>query len=147
MCFFLDEPTSGLDVEGRHRVWRALRTTVGNGTTILLTTHDMGEAEMLGDKIVLISRGTVIVEGTVEQLLARVPFRYKIVAKNTRRVPEGIDGRVVSLGDRVIIYVESHSETVAVASEIEAESVMIGEVSLEDAYVYMVEESKVGART
>ncbi len=141
---FLDEPTSGLDVEGRYRVWRALRTTVGSGATILLTTHDMREAEMLGDKIVLISKGTVVAEGTVEQLLTRIPFRHKIIAKNTRRLPEGVDGKIVNLGDRVIIYVESHSEAVAIASEIEAESVMIGEVSLEDAYVYMVEESMRG---
>jgi ABC-2 type transport system ATP-binding protein len=69
---FLDEPTSGLDPRTRNDVWKFIEELVGVGTTVLLTTQYMEEAERLADKIVVIDLGTVIAEGTAEQLKRRV---------------------------------------------------------------------------
>jgi ABC-2 type transport system ATP-binding protein len=68
---FLDEPTTGLDVEARLSVWAELETYAAGGGTILLTTHHLEEAERLASRIVLIAAGSVVAEGTAEQLAAR----------------------------------------------------------------------------
>src|SRR5262245_44986449 len=65
---FLDEPTTGLDPRTRNDVWQFIQELVGAGTTVLLTTQYMEEAERLADKIVVIDTGRVIAEGTTEQL-------------------------------------------------------------------------------
>src|SRR5829696_6465344 len=65
---FLDEPTTGLDPRSRVELWDVLRQLVADGTTLLLTTQYVEEADQLADKIVVIDRGTVIAEGTPMQL-------------------------------------------------------------------------------
>jgi ABC-2 type transport system ATP-binding protein len=65
---FLDEPTTGLDPRTRNDLWSFVEELVAAGTTVLLTTQYMEEAERLADRIVVIDRGRVIAEGTVEQL-------------------------------------------------------------------------------
>ena len=138
---FLDEPTSGLDVEGKYRVWKALRTTVRNGSSILLTTHDMKEAEINSDKVVFIHRGKVIAEGAVEDLVSKVPYPYKVIAKNVKDFPLEVDGsRVLSLEDRLIIYAKSKSEALALMSEVNAEHLSLSRVGLEDTYLHLIRE-------
>jgi ABC-2 type transport system ATP-binding protein len=65
---FLDEPTTGLDPRSRVELWEVLRELVAEGTTLLLTTQYLEEADQLADNIVVIDRGTVIAEGTPLQL-------------------------------------------------------------------------------
>ncbi|MFC7363121.1 ATP-binding cassette domain-containing protein [Nocardioides astragali] len=65
---FLDEPTTGLDPRSRVELWDVLRELVKDGTTLLLTTQYLEEADQLADNIVVIDRGTVIAEGTPSQL-------------------------------------------------------------------------------
>jgi ABC-2 type transport system ATP-binding protein len=69
---FLDEPTTGLDPRSRNQVWDIIRTLVGEGTTILLCTQYLEEADQLTDAIAVIDRGKVIAEGTPAQLKASV---------------------------------------------------------------------------
>ena len=64
----LDEPTAGVDVELRHELWEYMKKLNENGTTILLTTHYIEEAEKLCDKISLINNGKIIKTGTVSEL-------------------------------------------------------------------------------
>src|SRR5690349_579513 len=61
---FLDEPTTGLDPRSRSELWEVLRQLVADGTTLLLTTQYLEEADQLADEIVVVDRGTVIAEGT-----------------------------------------------------------------------------------
>ncbi|KRE99597.1 daunorubicin ABC transporter ATP-binding protein [Nocardioides sp. Soil777] len=68
---FLDEPTTGLDPRSRVELWEVLRELVADGTTLLLTTQYLEEADQLADNIVVIDRGTVIAEGTPLQLKDR----------------------------------------------------------------------------
>ncbi len=67
---FLDEPTTGLDPRSRNEVWEAVRTLVADGTTVLLTTQYLDEADQLADRISVIDSGRVIAEGTPTQLKA-----------------------------------------------------------------------------
>ena len=68
---FLDEPTTGLDPRGRAGLWDTIRDLVAEGTTVLLTTQYLEEADQLADRIVLLDQGRVIAEGTSGELKAR----------------------------------------------------------------------------
>ena len=65
---FLDEPTTGLDPHSRNQVWEIVRTIVAEGTTVLLTTQYLDEADQLADRIAVIDHGKIIAEGTSGQL-------------------------------------------------------------------------------
>jgi ABC-2 type transport system ATP-binding protein len=67
---FLDEPTTGLDPQARARVWEMVERFKSEGGTVLLTTHYMEEAEKLCDRLAIMDRGKIIVEGTPETLIA-----------------------------------------------------------------------------
>jgi len=68
---FLDEPTTGLDPRGRAEVWAAVRSLVGGGTTVLLTTQYLEEADQLADRISVVDAGRVIADGTADELKAQ----------------------------------------------------------------------------
>jgi ABC-2 type transport system ATP-binding protein len=69
---FLDEPTTGLDPRSRNQVWEIVRALVAAGTTVLLTTQYLDEADQLADRIAVVDHGKVIAEGTSNQLKASV---------------------------------------------------------------------------
>jgi ABC-2 type transport system ATP-binding protein len=69
---FLDEPTTGLDPRGRNQVWEAVRALVAGGTTVLLTTQYLDEADQLAGRVAVIDHGRVIAEGSPDQLKARL---------------------------------------------------------------------------
>ena len=70
---FLDEPTNGLDPEGRIEVWQVIQNLADGGTTVLLTTQYLDEAEKLADRIAILHDGTIIVSGTLDELRKLVP--------------------------------------------------------------------------
>ncbi|MEV7398147.1 ABC transporter ATP-binding protein [Aeromicrobium sp. NPDC092404] len=70
---FLDEPTTGLDPQSRIEVWRTIKELAGQGTTVLLTTQYLDEAEHLADRIAILHDGTIIVDGTLAELKALYP--------------------------------------------------------------------------
>ena len=65
---FLDEPTAGLDPHARRDVWRLLDEVRDLGATLVVSTHSFGEAERLADKVVVVARGRVVAEGTVDEV-------------------------------------------------------------------------------
>ncbi|MFF8797898.1 ATP-binding cassette domain-containing protein [Streptomyces globisporus] len=86
---FLDEPTTGLDPRGRTEVWDAVRSLVGGGTTVLLTTQYLDEADQLADRISLIDLGRAVAEGTPDELKARVGGdRIDVVLRDASRLAE-----------------------------------------------------------
>jgi ABC-2 type transport system ATP-binding protein len=95
---FLDEPTTGLDPRSRLAMWDVIRTLVAGGTTLLLTTQYLDEADELADSIAVIDRGQVIAHGTAEELKGQVggdviefsvPDRAKLAAAATAVTPLG----------------------------------------------------------
>jgi ABC-2 type transport system ATP-binding protein len=99
---FLDEPTTGLDPRSRIDLWGVIRDLVSDGTTLLLTTQYLEEADILADKIAVIDHGRVIAEGTADQLKARAggqvveirlaqPERTQAVADSLGFADVGVD--------------------------------------------------------
>jgi ABC-2 type transport system ATP-binding protein len=70
---FLDEPTAGLDPQGRIEVWQAVKELAERGTTVLLTTQYLDEAEQLADRIAILHEGRIIVNGTLTELKQLLP--------------------------------------------------------------------------
>ncbi len=70
---FLDEPTTGLDPQARLEVWQAVRELARRGTTVLLTTQYLDEAEQLADRIAILHDGRILVEGTLAELKQLLP--------------------------------------------------------------------------
>lgn len=82
---FLDEPTTGLDPRSRNEVWDAIRLLVQQGTTVLLTTQYLEEADQLANQICLIKTGQIIAEGTPDQLKAQLGSeRIEVVVRHTQ---------------------------------------------------------------
>ncbi|MDT0317497.1 ABC transporter ATP-binding protein [Streptomyces millisiae] len=74
---FLDEPTTGLDPQARRRSWELVRRLRAEGVTVLLTTHYLEEAETLADRLAIMSRGRIVVSGTLAEVMERHPARIR----------------------------------------------------------------------
>ncbi len=110
---FLDEPTTGLDPRSRNEVWDILRALVGQGTTVLLCTQYLDEADQLAERIAVIDRGRVIAEGTPAQLKASVgesTLSVRLLDPHQRpaaaaRLERGLDAAVRLEGDPAALSV------------------------------------------
>ncbi|GAA3394122.1 ATP-binding cassette domain-containing protein [Streptomyces roseoviridis] len=88
---FLDEPTTGLDPRGRGEVWDSVRSLVGAGTTVLLTTQYLEEADRLADRVSVVDRGRVVADGTPGELKTRVGRdRIDVVVRDAARLDEAV---------------------------------------------------------
>ena len=116
----LDEPTTGLDPQARHILWDRLFRLKEQGTTLVLTTHYMDEAEQLSDRIVVVDKGAIMAEGSPAQLIRQysskevLEVRYgsdknASVAKSIADVGE----RQEILPDRILIYSENGERDLA----------------------------------
>ncbi|MEV0897529.1 ABC transporter ATP-binding protein [Actinoplanes sp. NPDC049802] len=90
---FLDEPTTGFDPEARRRFWELIRTLAGDGTTIVLTTHYLDEAEALADRLAVMSDGRIVAEGTPATLGGRVAAQARVswLENGTARTEQAAD--------------------------------------------------------
>ena len=101
---FLDEPTTGLDPRSRNQVWDIIRVLVGEGTTVLLTTQYLEEADQLADRIAIIDHGRVIAEGTSGELKALVgtgTLQVRVLDAEQRSDAERVLARVLDDGIQV----------------------------------------------
>lgn len=94
---FLDEPTIGLDPVSRRQIWKAIKEKKESGTTILLTTHYMDEAEQLSDDIVIIDKGVIISQGTLSDIRKNIKENIKIEISKS-----GVDSEVLKSYGTVI---------------------------------------------
>ncbi len=95
---FLDEPTTGLDPRGRTDMWDVIRTLVAGGTTLLLTTQYLEEADLLADEIVVIDQGRIIAQGTADELKRQVGGERLQVTISERQQVEAALGLLEPLG-------------------------------------------------
>jgi ABC-2 type transport system ATP-binding protein len=85
---FLDEPTTGLDPRNRGEVWREVKRVVAEGTTVLLTTQYLDEADQLADQIVVLDTGRVAAQGTPDQLKSQLGGdRIEVVVRDADELP------------------------------------------------------------
>jgi lipooligosaccharide transport system ATP-binding protein len=107
---FMDEPTTGLDPQARHLIWERLRKLTAQGKTILLTTHFMEEAERLCERLVIMDRGRLIVEGSPRELIQShidphvVEVHGEGVAEWAERDARRLCKRVERTGETVFCY-------------------------------------------
>ena len=145
---FLDEPTTGLDPRSRLAMWTMIKALVEGGTTILLTTQYMDEADHLADEIVVIDSGKVIAEGTADQLKAKVgsdrleitigeksDFAAAQKAVGSKKLQADPERRVLSLATKggvgELKRVLQHLEE----AKIEVESVELRRPTLDDVFL------------
>jgi lipooligosaccharide transport system ATP-binding protein len=107
----LDEPTTGLDPQARHILWDRLFRLKEQGTTLVLTTHYMDEAEQLCDRLVVVDKGTIMSEGSPAELIrvhsSREVLEVRFGSDRNAIVAEqlaGVGDRVEVLPDRILIY-------------------------------------------
>jgi ABC-2 type transport system ATP-binding protein len=139
---YLDEPTTGFDPAARHDAWDLVRQLRAAGTTILLTTHDMAEAQALADRVVLLNDGAVVAEGPPAGLGGRDADRARI----SFRLPPGVS--VADLpapagvrGGAVVIETAQPTEELhrltgwALQHGVTLQRLTVGRPSLEDVYL------------
>ncbi|WP_020578224.1 daunorubicin resistance protein DrrA family ABC transporter ATP-binding protein [Actinopolymorpha alba] len=127
---FLDEPTTGLDPAGRREVWQAVGELAAHGTTVVLTTHYLDEADKLCDRIGVIDRGRNVVEDTPSGLKRRIGNeRLEIVAADPGDLPAiemllgkvAADGRTPTLDETTLAASVAVSNGVTALTEVAAE--------------------------
>jgi ABC-2 type transport system ATP-binding protein len=137
---FLDEPTTGLDPIARREVWQAVRRTIRENRTILLTTHYLDEAEALSSRLALIEKGRLRLEGTPEDLRARVRYPYRVMVQEPFPADELAPyGRVADIeGGHLVFAREDDARELARKALERGVRVSMGPVSLEDIFLEVV---------
>lgn len=107
---FLDEPTTGLDPRGRNEVWQAVRQIAAEGTTVLLTTQYLDEADQLADTISVMNAGRVVAAGTPDELKARLGAD-RIVVTVTETGDLGHAAASIGFGSEPVLDAESRTLT------------------------------------
>lgn len=145
---FLDEPTTGLDPRSRIAMWEIIRGLMAKGTTILLTTQYLEEADQLADNIVVIDGGKVIAEGSAKELKSKVgKDRLELTFKDSKALKAGVKllgKKVVDSDDATLsasVILEQTSTDVAstlndlAAAKIAVESLAIHKPTLDDVFL------------
>ncbi|MER5769015.1 ABC transporter ATP-binding protein [Streptomyces sp. NPDC001985] len=148
---FLDEPTTGLDAEGRRATWDLVRALRDTGTTVLLTTHYLEEAEALADRLAIMHRGRIVTTGTPAEVTASRPARIRFTLPDG--VPAGrlpLSLRAAADGPRVSIRTQDIQGTLgellrwAAESGVRLEALDARSASLEEAFLEIAQTETAG---
>ncbi|WP_309501135.1 ATP-binding cassette domain-containing protein [Saccharopolyspora gloriosae] len=153
---FLDEPTTGLDPSSRIAMWGIVERLVDEGTTVLLTTQYLDEADRLADTITVLSAGNVVASGSASELKAQVGQRTVTVVLEPGTDPEtgcaalrraGMEPSVGRDGTAIVTPIEASRDTATVIrvlddAGIEAAELAFGEPTLDDVYLALARHSK-----
>jgi lipooligosaccharide transport system ATP-binding protein len=140
----LDEPTTGLDPQARHLLWDRLFRLKAGGTTLIITTHYMDEAEQLCDRLVVMDDGRIAAEGSPADLISRYSTREVVELRfpngeqeAAAKQIEGLAERVEVLPDRVLLYTMTGEATLeqAHARGLRPLSSLVRRSSLEDVFL------------
>ena len=140
----LDEPTTGLDPQARHLVWDRLYRLKQGGTTLVLTTHYMDEAEQLCDRLVVMDKAKIVAVGSPRELIDQYSTREVLELRFPVGVQESLDGQLDGLGDRiehlpdrVLVYAADGEAVANVVHErgLRPETMLVRRSSLEDVFL------------
>lgn len=143
---FLDEPTTGLDPSARRNLWNVIGKIKNQGTSVILTTHYMDEAEVLCDRIAIMSSGKILTIGETHKLIesSKHPFKIIFVAPNATQLEiaqiaaYGKIGNLAGKSNHFEIYLQTQEQVHAVLPIIEKlkpETITIGRASLENLFI------------
>ncbi|MFI7005624.1 ABC transporter ATP-binding protein [Streptomyces sp. NPDC050145] len=151
---FLDEPTTGLDAEGRKETWNLVRALRAEGTTVLLTTHYLEEAEELADRLAILHQGRIAAQGTVDEVVAAQPSHVSF------ELPDGyfvgdlppldrlgvtgheVDGRLVRLRTGELQRAATELLVWARDAGVELRRLDVRGASLEEAFLRIAQDAK-----
>ncbi|WHM37587.1 ABC transporter ATP-binding protein [Streptomyces sp. BPTC-684] len=151
---FLDEPTTGLDAEGRHTTWELVRELRDAGTTVLLTTHYLEEAEALAERLAILHEGRIAATGRVDEVVAAQPSHLSF------ELPEGYhlgdlpplgllgvtshetEGRTVRLKTTALQHAATELLLWARDGHVELRGLDIRAASLEEAFLHIAREQE-----
>ena len=148
----LDEPTTGLDPQARHVLWERLYRLKEQGVTLALTTHYMGEAEQLCDRLVVMDRGRIVAEGTPRGLIVEHSTREVLELRLPSTISDDIAERLAPIGervevlpDRVLVYAHDGEAALANVHQLGIEPLasLVRRSSLEDVFLRLTGRSLV----
>jgi len=140
----LDEPTTGLDPQARHLIWERLYRLKRRGTTLLLTTHYMDEAEQLCDRLVVMDAGRIVAQGSPRELIERYVTREVLelrLSEDARRVHvealKGLAEHVEDLHERLQLYASDGEQLLerVHALGVPVERALVRRATLEDVFL------------
>ncbi|MET9516343.1 ABC transporter ATP-binding protein [Streptomyces sp. NPDC002994] len=151
---FLDEPTTGLDAEGRRETWELVRELRDGGTTVLLTTHYLEEAQELADRLAIMHEGRIAAEGRVDEVVAAYPSQISFELPEGYHLGDlpplgalGVTGHEVA-GRTAKLFTERLQRTAtglltwAEAAGVELRGLDVRSASLEEAFLNIAREAK-----
>lgn len=140
----LDEPTTGLDPQARHVIWDRLYQLKRGGSTLLLTTHYMDEAEQLCDRLVVMDKGRIVAEGSPQELIrtwsTREVLELRFDEEARKRLDSRLDGladRIEMLPDRILLYTADGELALRQVNEtgVAVDSALVRRSTLEDVFL------------
>ncbi len=147
----LDEPTAGVDIELRRTLWAHIREMNEAGTTIILTTHYLEEAEEMCDRIAIINHGEIVAEDSTENLVASMDVKTLLVTPDAPLseiplLPLGVSASFRDSGVLALCYSRSQTPVSEILSALEAGDITIKDIAseepdLEDVFVRLTEDS------
>jgi ABC-2 type transport system ATP-binding protein len=146
---FLDEPTTGFDPGARRQAWDVIRNLTEHGTTILLTTHFMDEAQVLADRLAVMKAGRIVAEGTLDQIVGTQPddTRIRFRLPDGVALPDGLPGLAPAADGSLELRTPDpvgvlHRLTGwAIESKVEISDLSVNRPSLEDTYLALTGEA------
>jgi ABC-2 type transport system ATP-binding protein len=140
---FLDEPTIGLDPISKQTVWEQIRARASEGRTVVVTTHNMEEAETISDRVAVINAGKIVAQGTPEEVRSVVGYAHRVDLRGEGIDPEELSGYglVRRIGDRYRVYLsDSAAKELLGLSIARGWAASLSRTTLEDAFVLLVGE-------
>jgi ABC-2 type transport system ATP-binding protein len=138
-CIFLDEPTTGLDAQSRRALWSIINDYVAAGGSLVLTTHYLEEAEKLASRVLVLEKGVIGSQGTVEEIIAETGMLSVSYVANT--APEGLKHAAsVSVENGRVVLETTNSDALIrelVSRDVQFEHLMVHKSSLETAFLNM----------